>query len=201
MANPAAAAQHQARGGDGAAGRPAAEQAPPSVGTSSLRLLVGRGRGSTRCRGWTGAVDAAGAASAAGAADAHAAGGTPPGAQQDDAHNDAAHRPRPCKLLAVQARQDQSSYSHVPELARARSNTHSAATRDPREMPCPRRTAQASHCLPMPAPRAAVPARSRKASKPAAAVCVLPLSQCSSLYKIQVTTEGRRVNQRRLGLG
>ena len=29
MANPAAAAQHQARGGDGAAGRPAAEQAPP----------------------------------------------------------------------------------------------------------------------------------------------------------------------------
>lgn len=84
---------------------------------------------------------------------------------------------------------------------RARSNTHSAATRDPREMPCPRRTAQASHCLPMPAPRAAVPARSRKAAKPAAAVCVLPLSQCSSLYKIQVTTEGRRVNQRRLGLG
>ena len=37
MANPAAAAQHQARGGDGAAGRPAAEQAQ---GTSSPRLLV-----------------------------------------------------------------------------------------------------------------------------------------------------------------
>ena len=36
MANPAAAAQHQARGGDGAAGRPAAEQAQ---GTSSPRLL------------------------------------------------------------------------------------------------------------------------------------------------------------------
>ena len=37
MANPAAAAQLQARGGDGAAGRPAAEQAQ---GTSSPRLLV-----------------------------------------------------------------------------------------------------------------------------------------------------------------
>ena len=37
MANPAAAAQHQARGGDGVAGRPAAEQAQ---GTSSPRLLV-----------------------------------------------------------------------------------------------------------------------------------------------------------------
>ena len=36
MANPAAAAQHQARGGDGAAGRPAAERAQ---GTSSPRLL------------------------------------------------------------------------------------------------------------------------------------------------------------------
>ena len=36
MANPAAAAQHQARGGDGAAGRPAAEQAQ---GTSSPWLL------------------------------------------------------------------------------------------------------------------------------------------------------------------
>ena len=35
----------------------------------------------------------------------------------------------------------------------------------------------------------------------AVAVQLLPLSQCSSLYKIQVTTEGRRVNQRRLGLG
>ena len=36
MANPAAAAQNQARGGDGAAGRPAAERAQ---GTSSPRLL------------------------------------------------------------------------------------------------------------------------------------------------------------------
>jgi hypothetical protein len=36
MANPAAAAQHQARGGDGATGRPAAERAQ---GTSIPRLL------------------------------------------------------------------------------------------------------------------------------------------------------------------
>ena len=61
----------------------------------------------TVAAGWAGAAGAAGAARSAGAhatvaAGAHAVGGAPTGAQQDDAHSDAAHRPRPCKLLAVQ---------------------------------------------------------------------------------------------------